>query len=600
MSVKRRIEPYHIAAAVLCLLAVLSVGKTLFSGLEIDEQYALSISWRLVKGDALFYSMWEPHQLSALPAAVLLWLFYTVTGGTTGVLLFVRIVMVLAKAGLSAWFYLAMRRRLGAQTAFLASLALFAYTPKWFLGPDYISQQFHFMVAAFLCFYGYFDRGCQGLWRMVPGGICLSLSVLAFPQSAFAAPVIFIGMFLLGRRGGERRVLGIPVGVLTAFAVCAACAAAFLLYVLRDMSLSLLLDRAALILNDPQYDFSTAERLDLLLSQAADVARFLAKPGLAALAVMLAGIGRDISQRHRRPIRNIRYWLNLFFAVFSGLALLLCLARAVRDASLDERYFTPVLAVAGLWFFRGSRGTARSALFWLGYLPGVVAYLFILRSTLLGLSATFMYLTWPGMCALLALAMQARAAGDGDGTADRTARFALDGDWADGLILIFLAFLLFCRAFLVLTTGWKPHTVLDTRMEYLSTGPAAFTWVDADTADMYRALQLALAPHTGQRVLLSTGDVEGLAFLMDDGTLQVGQASVISSTDSEPRFATYYLDLPDKTPDVIVYNNNCVRDLDEFHSWLEQAFAITDRRTVTCGSASLEVLTVGGMAGAAG
>ena len=67
MSAKRRIEPYHVAAAVLALLAVLSVGKTLFSGLEIDEQYALSISWRLVKGDALFYTMWEPHQLSALP-----------------------------------------------------------------------------------------------------------------------------------------------------------------------------------------------------------------------------------------------------------------------------------------------------------------------------------------------------------------------------------------------------------------------------------------------------------------------------------------------------------------------------------------------------
>ena len=159
MSAKRRIEPYHVAAAVLALLAVLSVGKTLFSGLEIDEQYALSISWRLVKGDALFYTMWEPHQLSALPAAVLLWLFYTVTGGTTGVLLFVRVVMVLAKAGLSVWFYRTMRSKLSAQTAFWAALALFAYTPKWFLGPDYISQQFHFTLSAFLCFYGYYDRG---------------------------------------------------------------------------------------------------------------------------------------------------------------------------------------------------------------------------------------------------------------------------------------------------------------------------------------------------------------------------------------------------------------------------------------------------------
>ena len=609
MSAKRRIEPYHVAAAVLALLAVLSVGKTLFSGLEIDEQYALSISWRLVKGDALFYTMWEPHQLSALPAAVLLWLFYTVTGGTTGVLLFVRVVMVLAKAGLSVWFYRTMRSKLSAQTAFLAALALFAYTPKWFLGPDYISQQFHFTLAAFLCFYGYFDRGGRELCRMALGGVFLSLSVLAFPQSAFAAPVAFIGMFLLGRRAGERRFLGIPAGTLAAFGACAVCAAAFVAYVLQGMSVQTLLSRASLILNDPQYDFSTAERLSLLLGQAADVARFLAKPALAALAVAGIGIGRDIALRRERPIRNIRFWLNLFFALFGALTIALCLARAVRDSSLDERYFTPALAIAGLWFFRGSRGTPRSALFWLGYLPGVVAYLFILRSTLLGLSATFMYLTWPAVCAVLALALQARAAGTDDAgeadgknaapPADPTAPFALESDWADGLLLLLLAFLIVCRCFLILTTGWKPHNLLDTRMEYLSTGPAAGTWVDEEAADRYHALEQALAPYPDSQILLTTGDVEGLAFLMDEGSLRVGQASVISSTDSDARFATYYLELPEKTPDVIIYSNNCIRDLDEFHAWLEEHFSIRSRQTVTCGSASLEVLTVdGGGAGA--
>ena len=591
MTGKRRIEPYHVVAVVLSLLALLAMGKTLFSGLEIDEQYALSIGWRLVKGDALLYTMWEPHQMSALPSALLLWLFYTVTGTTTGVLFFVRAVMLLLKAGLSVWFYRTLRPRLSAQTTFLAALALFVYTPKWFLGPDYISQQFHFAVAAFLCFYGYLENH-RGLWRMIPGGIFLSLSVLAFPQSAFAAPFVFVGLFLLGRRRGERRLAGIPVGTLVAFATCLVCALAFVAWLLRDMSVSMLLDRAELILNDPQYDFSTAERLDLLLGQAADVGIFLAKPALVALAASLLGIVRDIRARQQRPIRNIRYWIGFFFALFSVLALVLCLLRAVRDASLDERYFTPVLAVAGLWFFRQSKGTPRSALFWLGYLPGVVAYLFILRSTLLGLSATFMYLTWPGLCAVLALALQTRAAVEAQDAPDPTAPYALDGDWADGLILTFLAFLIVCRGFLVLTTGWKSHTVLDTPMEYLTDGPAACTWVDESTADMYHALEQALEPYAGSQIMLSTGDVEGLAFLMDGGSLRVGQASVISSTDSDTRFASYYLELPDKVPDVIVYNNNCIRDLDELHAWLEEQFDIESRTTVTYGSASLEVLTV--------
>ena len=146
---------YGLAAVVLLVLAALAMAKTLFVGLEIDEEYALSIGYRLVKGDRLFESMWEPHQLSDLPAAVLVALFMAVTGGTTGVIFFARVVVLLCKAAMSTVFYREFRGSLGRRTSFLAALVLFLYTPKWFLGPDYVSQQFHFTVAAFLCFHHY-------------------------------------------------------------------------------------------------------------------------------------------------------------------------------------------------------------------------------------------------------------------------------------------------------------------------------------------------------------------------------------------------------------------------------------------------------------
>ena len=218
-ATKRHIGPEHFIGALLILLAAASVVKTLFVGLEIDEEYALSIGWRLIQGDSLFYTMWEPHQLSALTDAALMWPYWAITGTTTGILLYMRVVMLVLKALLSVWFYRTMRR----------DLALFAYTPKWFLAPDYISQQFHFTVAAFLCFYAYYADGCKKLWKLVPGGIFLSLSVLAFPQSAFAAPVYLIGMFLLGRRAGEKRFLGLPAGMLVTLLTCVVCAGAFLL-----------------------------------------------------------------------------------------------------------------------------------------------------------------------------------------------------------------------------------------------------------------------------------------------------------------------------------------------------------------------------------
>lgn len=136
-------------AALLCLVCAAVMVRSAFVGLEIDEEYALSLGFRLVSGDRLFYSMWEPHQLSSLPSAALLAAFMAVTGGTTGVLLFFRLVVLVCKAAMSYAFYREFRRDLGGRGALLAALVLFAFVPKWFLGPDYTGQQFHWTVAAF-------------------------------------------------------------------------------------------------------------------------------------------------------------------------------------------------------------------------------------------------------------------------------------------------------------------------------------------------------------------------------------------------------------------------------------------------------------------
>ena len=100
-------------AALLCLVCAAVMVRSAFVGLEIDEEYALSLGFRLVSGDRLFYSMWEPHQLSSLPSAALLAAFMAVTGGTTGVLLFFRLVVLVCKAAMSYAFYREFRRDLG-------------------------------------------------------------------------------------------------------------------------------------------------------------------------------------------------------------------------------------------------------------------------------------------------------------------------------------------------------------------------------------------------------------------------------------------------------------------------------------------------------
>lgn len=564
---KNRIVPPLFA--LLCAASLVVMVRSAFVGLEIDEEYALSLGYRLVSGDRLFYSMWEPHQLSSLPAAALLAVFIGITGGTTGVLVFFRLVVLVCKAGMSYVFYREFRRDLGKPAALLAALVLFAFVPKWFLGPDYTGQQFHWTLAAFLCLHHYVTRGCRQLWLVPLGAVCACFGYLAFPQSAAAFAVLWVGMLILGKRRGEPKACGAWV----LLGSCAVCGAAFLVYALSGVgfSISLLLNRLTLILHDPQYNFTTAERMALLAGQALTVARSLLWPLLAS-----AALSAVLYLIKRQPItagRLLNFW--------AALAAVQCLLRAVKDGSLDERQFVPVVVLAGAWAFWQGRGRPGNAeLFWLGYLPGLAAYAMILRSTLLGLAPTFMYLTWPAVCGMLALVNHAD-----DAKARR----------AEGMLCLaaMLAFLLVCRVWCVQTTGWKAADVTDTPLVRITTGPAKGIYADAKAADMQECLCEALQPYVGQPILQAIGEQHGLGFLMADGTLQVAQASVISGTDSDPRFEQYYADVPGKEPRVILYDDAEVRDMAEFHSWLEASFTIVDRYTVAHGSASLQVLLVG-------
>lgn len=569
---QRKTKALWAVLAVLCGLVML---RTAFTGLEIDEEYALSLGYRLVSGDRLFATMWEPHQLSALPAAALLAVYLGVTGTTTGVLLFFRLVVLACKAAMSWVFYREFRRDLGRSGAALAALVLFLYIPKWFLGPDYTGQQFHFTVAAFLCFHHYVTRGFRRPWLVVLGAVCACFSFLAFPQSIAAFPFLWVGMVVLGRRGGEKRFLGIPRGAWLLLGSCAVCGGAFLIWALQGMGFDLgaFLERVGLILHDPQYSFTAAERLALLAQQALPVVRSLLWPLLGA-AVLCAVV------RWRRGA--LPGGVSLLLGSWGALAALQCTARAVADGSLDERQFVPVAVLAGAWaFWRARRRPGAAELFWLGYLPGLAAYAFILRSTLLGLPATFMYLTWPALCGLVLL-VRAEV---------RPVR--LTGYAALGAMLVFLAV---CRVWCVETTGWKSANVADTPLVQIETGPAKGIWADEKAADMQECLHEALEPYTGQQLLQAIGEQHGLGFLMADGTLTVGQASVISGTDSDPRFVQYYEEMPEKLPDVILYDDAEVRDMTEFHIWIEENLAITDRYTVTHGTASLQVLVVDGWA----
>ena len=200
---------------------------------------------------------------------------------------------------------------------------------------------------------------------------------------------------------------------------------------------------------------------------------------------------------------------------------------------------------------------------------------------LLGFSATFMYLTWPALCGCFAM-LACRQENPEQGKLPQ----------GQCVLAALLVFLLVCRFWCVLVTGWKPANVATANLKQITAGPAAGTWADEKAADMQMALYEALEPFAGKQVLQAIGEQHGLGFMMAGGTLTIGQASVISGTDSDPRFIQYYEELPEKRPDVILYDEAEVRDMAAFHAWIEENFTITARYPVTHGTAHLQVLVV--------
>ena len=90
---------------ILLLGSFLAAMKLIFVDYTLDEEYQIVMAYRHLRGDMLFKEMWEPHQTSAFLCAGLIWIYRTVTGTITGVVLFLRFVTLGIQLGLSYFVY---------------------------------------------------------------------------------------------------------------------------------------------------------------------------------------------------------------------------------------------------------------------------------------------------------------------------------------------------------------------------------------------------------------------------------------------------------------------------------------------------------------
>ena len=137
--------------AVFLILVVLAVcflaWKARFGFANIDENFYLTIPWRLCQGDALFTEEWHLSQMSGFLLLPFVYVYRLLHTGTDGMLLTFRYICIAVQTVFCIYCYICLKKisRLG---AVFASLLLLIYVPYNITALSYNSMGVLLMTAA--------------------------------------------------------------------------------------------------------------------------------------------------------------------------------------------------------------------------------------------------------------------------------------------------------------------------------------------------------------------------------------------------------------------------------------------------------------------
>lgn len=166
--------------------------KTIFTDTGFDNTYTVSMSYRHLKGDAMFAEMWEPHQTSIFLTDILLWIYRLVVPSFAGVMIYLQICGTILFAGLSCLLYKLLLPYCNQTVASLGGMFFFVFRAKQTPFPDFANMQIGFSVLLFWALIRFFEN--QGRKRyLLLAGVFLCLEILSYPSCLIAYfPVVYL------------------------------------------------------------------------------------------------------------------------------------------------------------------------------------------------------------------------------------------------------------------------------------------------------------------------------------------------------------------------------------------------------------------------
>lgn len=542
--------------AILIVLSLLATIKICILGLGIDEEYAVTMAYRMVTEDRMFMEMWEPHQTSGFLTAFLTWIYVQITGGTEYLIIYLRLSGAVIQALISLFLYRTIRQGFPEDAAFCIAIFFYNTLPKWIQTPEFANMLVWFSTLAFACFLRYYmvsekvenekvPSGRSKIW-LVAAGVSLSAMVLSYPSGILAIPVILLGMWMLrGHGAGKTPGICFVPEACTVLGTCAVLGISYLVFFLRNMTVEEFIYGLGQMMTDGSHQLYVSERI---LAYGQELLRLLGFVAAAAVpALMITMICKKL--------RNIHSFLMLMliFSLIEQVVYWLGDSRYLQEPLI---YFH-LLFLAGIFKYRyGGQSEAvdranRKALFWFGSVAGVSVWLSALAITNTTISVTGSYLMTGLISGILFLWEDVKAWGQ---------KYLLRG-----FVLCLLGTTLFAKGYLVCSTEGIKDTVALVRQKALY-GPAKGIYCRYVDGYVYNIVAELLAEYTTEECPVLYVGEHSLYYML--GSQTISNFSTISTPTYDERLVEYWDRYPERVPKIVVCDV-AEEKLDEIRQLLE-------------------------------
>lgn len=513
------------------ILGVIFVNiKKMLVDFHIDVEYAVTMSYRLAMGDHMFSQMREPHQTSAFLLAFFVKIWMWVTGTTTGLVLYLNAVSLVAKLLVVLFFYHTLKRYCDHKAAFLASSFLAISNAKTYVILDFSNMQTYSTILLFCCLIRYLEQQQHKKW-LVLSALCLCLQVLSYP-SCLLVYFIIIGFLLC--MSGERLK-----DCLLFSAVCGILGISYTaLFGFRLGWVDFLFYIREILAGDSSHAVSMAAKItgyENVIGYAAEVTRLLLLYGVCASLSCIITLPVWFMRRKSITAKKkpILLWCIAFFTLL-GIFDLWCIITVYDDFVWVEGYFPLILL--GIFLLRFCNKSEKE-LFWLGTCLGLGCMSAVLLLTNLSFATATAYL-------IPAVAVTFIPIGRGLQTIRWNALIPL---------YIFLALALFRNIYTFVPMSIYYKNIF-TIGNIVKSGPAIGIISDYMGPYIMNSDMQEWPTHVkpGDRLLVvsTSGVVSTLPYLYED--VEICTSSTICTPTYDEKLLRYWEQNPDKLPNVVV------------------------------------------------